>query len=35
MFYYVNQHLAPSFPIELFEHESDVVVRSVKTGLKR
>ena len=35
MFYYIDQPRTPSFPIGLVKTESDVVVRSVETGLGR
>ena len=35
MFYYINQHCTPSFPIGLVKIESDFIVRSVETGLGR
>ena len=33
MFDYINQSRTPSFPIELFKIESDLIVRSVETDL--
>ena len=35
MFYYINQHRTPSFPIGLVKTKSDFIVRSVTTGLER
>ena len=35
MFYYIDQPHTPSFPTGLVKTESDVIVRSVKTGLGR
>ena len=35
MFYYINQPRAPSFPIGLVKTESDFIVRSVDTHLRR
>ena len=35
MFYYINRPCTPSFPIGLGKTESDVIVRSVETGLVR
>ena len=35
MFYYINQPRTPSFPIGLVKTESDIIVRSVETGLGR
>ena len=35
MFYYIDQPRTPSFPTGLVKTESDVIVRSVETGLGR
>ena len=35
MFYYIDQPHIPSFPTGLVKTESDVIVRSVDTGLGR
>ena len=35
MFYYIKQFCAMSYPIRLVETESDLIVRSVETGLGR
>ena len=35
MFYYIDQPHTPSFPTGLVKTESDVIVRSVETGIGR
>ena len=35
MFYLINQSRTPGFPSGLVKTESDVIVRSMKTGLGR
>ena len=35
MFYYIDQHHAPSFPVGFVKTESDCIVGSVETGLGR
>ena len=35
MFYYINQPRTPTFPTGLVKTESDFIVRSVETGLRR
>ena len=35
IFYYIGRHRNPSFPNGLVKTESDVIVRSVSTGLLR
>ena len=35
MLYYIDQPHTPSFPIGLVKIESDVIVRSFETGLRR
>ena len=35
MFFYIDQPRTPSFPIGLVKTKSDLVVRSVETGLVR
>ena len=35
MFYYIDQPHTPSFPIVLVKTESDFIVRSVETDLRR
>ena len=35
MFYYIDQHHTPSFPVGFVKTESDCIVGSVETGLGR
>ena len=35
MFHYIDQHRTPDFPTGLVKTKSNVIVRSVETGLER
>ena len=35
MFYYIDQPRTPSFPVGSIKTESDFIVRSVETGVRR